>query len=178
MKMKPLRSIAVIALLFSAGLLRAADPFLGKWVLDTRQSRYAAGTCPRQMTIEMTAAGRGVHYHSETVMQNGKSFAADYVANYDGTPSLVSGAKSVLLPVSLQKLGPRVVVARYTSGLEVRATSRRSISADGTTMTVKTTSSDGSGAVFTNIGIYRRSTSREPLGRYLSQANVNLEAQP
>jgi hypothetical protein len=55
------------------------------------------------MTIEMTAVENGVHYHSETYLANGRSFTADYTAGYDDLPTMVTGAKGVLLPVFLHK---------------------------------------------------------------------------
>jgi hypothetical protein len=167
--MKNLRSILMAALFLSAGMLHAADPFLGKWTLDIKRSKYPATYCPARMTIEMTPAPNGVHYHSATHLTNGSSFSADYIARYDDHPTMVMGAKGVLLPVALHRESANVVIAKYVSGLETRATSRRIVSADGNTMTVTTTSRDGSGNEFTNIGVYKKahvsSTSEFDLSR-------------
>ncbi|ADV83605.1 hypothetical protein [Terriglobus saanensis] len=157
--MRKLRSTFIAVLFLSPGMLRAADPFLGKWNLDIKRSKYPAPYCPARMTIEMTSAPNGVHYHSETHLANGASFSADYVAHYDDHPTMVAGAKGVLLPVSLHRESSNVVIARYVSGLETRATSRRIVSADGNTMTVTTTSRDGSGNEFTNVGVYKKANS-------------------
>ena len=151
------RFLCMTALLLFPVALQAADPFLGKWTLDAKRSKYLAASCPQQMTIEMTPAANGVHYHSDTLLTNGTSFSADYTADYDDVPTLVSGAKGVLLPVSLHRVSPSVVIAKYMSGLETRATSRRIVSPDGNTMTVTTSSRDGSGHVYTNIGVYKKS---------------------
>jgi hypothetical protein len=155
-------------------MLRAADPFLGRWTLDVKRSRYPAASCPRQMTIEMTAVENGVHYHSETYLANGRSFTADYTAGYDDLPTMVTGAKGVLLPVFLHKESSNIVIAKYTSGLETRATSRRIVSADGNTMTVTTTSRDGSGNVSTNIGVYKKAHSANTNNFDLSRIKTDL----
>jgi hypothetical protein len=154
--MRRYQSTLLIALFLSSAMLHAADPFLGRWTLDIERSKYPAASCPRQMTIEMTSVGNGIRYHSETYLANGTSFTADYTAGYNDLPTMVTGAKGVLLPVSLHRESLNVVIASYTSGLETRATSRRIVSADGNTMTVTTTSRDGSGNVFTNTGVYKK----------------------
>jgi hypothetical protein len=156
--------------MLAPAMLHAADPFLGKWTLDPKSSRYPRGLCPVQMTIEMTTAGSSVHYHSETQMTSGNTFTADYTAAYDERPVVVSGARGVLLPVALKRLEPNVVVASYSSGLQVRATSRRVVSADGGVMTVTTTSQDGEGIPVTNVSVYRKApaatTARAEVARF------------
>ena len=132
------------------------DPFLGKWSLDARASKYADHRCPKRMTINMTAEGSGIHYHSETEPAVGETFHVDYSANYDGKPVIVTGDHGLLLPVSLRRVSPDHVVATYTSALRVMATSERTVSADGKVMTVSTTSNDAFGQKQTNIGIYHR----------------------
>ncbi len=57
------RKIAIAAVLvFSAavqGAEPAQDPFLGRWVLDTKASKYPGRTCPKRMLIEMKMEARG-----------------------------------------------------------------------------------------------------------------------
>lgn len=170
--MKHLRLAIAAALVLCPTLLRAADPFAGRWVLDTKRSQYPVGSCPKQMTIEMAPEGDAVHYHSETQLSSGVSFSADYVAKYDGKPAMVMGAKGVLLPVSLTRLKPNVVVAKYMSGLETRATSRREVSTDGNVMTVTTSSRDGAGNVIKNVGVYRKASGAS--GFDLARAKLEL----
>jgi len=165
--MKKLRLIALMGMMLSPALLLvskpavelAADPFLGKWLLDVKHSKYAAGLCPAQMTIEMSAADHGTHYHSKTVWSNGSASDADYTSYYDGQPVMVRGNRGMLLPVSLKRLGPNEVMATYIRGLQTVAISRRVLSSNGRVMTVTTTSWDESGKVLTNVGVYKRADS-------------------
>ncbi len=159
--MRMMRTIVATTILFLPALLWAADPFLGKWTLDVQRSKYPTGIRPKQMMIEMSAAGHGVHYHSETLLTNGRSVSADYTADYSGKPVVVLGARGMLLPVSLKRTAPNAVVATYTSGFQVAATSRRVVSASGKVMTVTTTSRDASGKTVTNIGVYRKALSTD-----------------
>ena len=154
--MSAFRLIVTAAMLLSPLALHAADPFLGKWTLDVKRSKYPAGACPAQMTIEMSSAGHGVHYHSESRLTNGSLVNADYTADYDGKPAIVMGDRGMLLPVSLERAGQRIVIAKYESGFQVAATSRRVVSADGGVMTITTTSRDRSGKSVTNVGVYTK----------------------
>jgi len=156
-------------------MAQTRDPFVGRWALDTRQSKYPQVACPKQMTIEMTTVGDAIHYHSVTVLENGTAFSADYTASYNDVPTMVTGAKGVLLPVSLHKDSTNEVTASYKSGFETRATSRRVVSEDGKTMTVTTTSHDGAGNVSKNIGVYRKIDAAPKVSFDLSKANVSLE---
>ncbi len=130
------------------------DPFLGRWALNVPRSKYPPGECPSRMVIEMKAAGRGIHYVSETTFSNGRSAHAEYTANYDGRPVVVTGNHGILLPVSLERRARELVVASYTRAMQVLATSTRVVSKDGRMMTITTTSRDRAGKTVTNVGVY------------------------
>ena len=134
----------------------STDPFLGAWKLNVQRSVYPAGTCPKQMTIEMAATARGVHYHSNTTYANGTTAEAQYVAEYNGKQAAVMGDRGFLLPVSLKRMGSRTVVASYMRGMELIATSRRVVSPDGRRMTITTQSRPSSGKWVTSVGLYER----------------------
>ncbi|HEY1984604.1 MAG TPA: hypothetical protein VGG85_04300 [Terracidiphilus sp.] len=149
-------SLVAMVLMFCAGALADTDPFIGKWKLDMRRSKYPAGSCPKTMVIVMEAAEQGVWYHSDAVYNNGGEIHAQYTAGYDGKEAMVMSARGFLLPVSLKREGPRVVVASYSRGMQVVAISRRVVSKDGKFMTITTTSSDASGKKTTTVGVYVR----------------------
>jgi hypothetical protein len=134
----------------------STDPFLGKWKLNVQRSVYPAGTCPKQMTIEMTATARGVHYHSNTTYANAATAQAQYVAGYNGKQAAVMGDRGFLLPVSLKRAGSRTVVASYMRGMQLIATSRRVLSLDGRRMTITTRSRPSTGKWVTSVGLYER----------------------
>ena len=154
--MKMFRAIALGWMFLSPTMLLAADPFVGKWSLDVKHSKYAAGPSPKLMTIEMSEEEHGVHYHSETVWMNGSTASADYTAEYDGQPVIVMGVKGMMLPVAVKRIKPNEVLATYTRGMRMVAASRRVVSAGGRTMTVTTTTWDESRRVMTNVGVYKR----------------------
>lgn len=151
---------ALILLLALAGsvtsALPAPDPFVGRWEMNVRKSRYPAGGRPASMMIEMEAAGRGIHYRSATTLVDGRTVTSEYVADYDGRQVVVTGSRGLMLPVSLKRVDSSTVVADYMEGLQVVATSCRVVSRDGRTMTVTTTSKDRSGKTVTNVGVYQK----------------------
>jgi hypothetical protein len=162
MKMKNRYCVVALILLLATGMASAfTDPFVGKWVLNPRLSKYPGDTCPRGMVIEMESAGEGVHYRSDTMYANGVTAHSEYTAEYNGRQSLVTGTRGMLLPVSLNRSSLRVVLASYTRGLQVVATSRRVISKDGLRMTITTTSKDRSGAAVLTVGVYEKQRERQ-----------------
>jgi len=153
--MKTLFSFFLSTLLVTSALANT-DPFLGQWKLDVQRSHYPAGTCPKEMVIEMTGAKQGVRYHSHAVYADGHIVQAQYVANYNGKQAAVMGTRGFLLPVALKRPDARTVVASYSRGLQVVATSRRVLSGDGHSMTITTKSRDQSGKNVTTVGVYQK----------------------
>src|SRR5262249_18937711 len=149
-------AVAVILLLAPAMASDVTDPFVGKWVLNPGLSKFPSGTCPKRMVIEMESAGKGVHYRSDAIYANGATAHSEYTADYNGTQSLVMGNHGILLPVSLKRSSPRLVLASYLKGLRVVATSRRVVSKDGQRMTILTMAKDRTGVDVMTVGVYEK----------------------
>jgi len=146
----------IAAALLATSASASNDPFVGRWILNVQRSKYPMGARPKSMVIEMEPADKGIRYHSETTYANGGTTQANYCAQYNGQQSVVMGSRGMLLPVSLKRIDSHTVVATYTRLLQVIATSRRVVSADGKIMTVTTVATDKSGKRITTIGLYQR----------------------
>ena len=142
--------------ILAANAWAAADPFVGRWVLDVQRSKYPPGACPKSMVIRMETAGKGVHYQSDVVYANGGKVHSEYTADYDGNQAIVTGRVGMMLPVFLKRIDSHTVVASYTKNLLVVATSERVVSEDGRLMTITTTSKDASGKSATTFGVYEK----------------------
>lgn len=153
---RTLRCCLIAISLIATRATASTDLFLGEWKLNVQRSAYPAGTCPKQMTIEMTATARGVRYHSNTTYANGTSTQAQYIANYNGKQAAVMGDRGFLLPVSLKRLDSHTILASYMRGMELLATSRRVVSPDGRRMTITTKSRSSAGKSVTSVGLYER----------------------
>jgi hypothetical protein len=161
--MKNLLLFVILAALISAAIPVSAatpagahDPFAGTWTLNAQRSKYPGGACPKRMVIVMEPAGAGIRYHSETTYANGSSARAEYTADYSGREAIVTGSTGLLLPVSLKRIDQNTVVASYTRGLQVMATSKRVVSQDGRVMTVTTISPDKAGKKIASVGVYEK----------------------
>ena len=152
---KTIRILIAVTLLV-ASAAASTDPFVGKWNLNPKQSKYPVGSCPKKMVIEMNSLGKGVHYRSDSTYANGAITRAEYTADYDGKQAIVMGAHGMLLPVFLKRVDRYTVVASYTKSLQIVARSRRVISKDGTVMTITTTSKDSSGKNVMTVGVYKK----------------------
>ena len=153
---RTLRFCLIALALLATRATASTDPFLGEWKLNVQHSIYPAGTCPKQMTIEMTATARGVQYHSNATYANGTKTQAQYVADYNGKQAAVMGDRGFLLPVSLKRIDSHTVLASYIRGTQLMATSRRVVSPDGQRMTITTKSRPSPGKSVTSVGWYER----------------------
>jgi hypothetical protein len=154
--MKFILHVLAVTALSAGAIATSADPFVGKWVLNPRESKYPAGTCPKSMIIQMESAGKGIRYRSDTTYASGSTAHSEYKADYDGKQALVKGNRGTLLPVFLKRPDSRTVIASYTKALQVVATSRRVVSKDGQRMTITTISKNQSGKDVTSLGIYEK----------------------
>jgi hypothetical protein len=154
--------ILIAALLLTTAAAASTDPFVGKWILNVQRSKFPPGACPKSMVIEMETAEKGIRYHSETTYANGSATQANYRAQYNGQQSVVMGVHGMLLPVSLKRIDSHTVVASYSRLLQLVATSRRTVSVDGNTMTIRTVSRDQAGKRAITIGVYQRQHDEAP----------------
>ena len=148
--------VVVMTLITGCSAAASTDPFIGKWVLNPELSKYPTGACPKSMVIEMEGTGRGIHYRSDSTFANGRTTHSQYTADYDGKQAVVMGNRGLLLPVFLKRQNARTVIASYTKGLQIVATSRRVVSTDGQRMTITTVVKDQMGRNITTIGIYEK----------------------
>lgn len=153
--MKMIHVLIAAALLITSAAA-STDPFVGKWKLNVKQSKYPAGTCPKKMVIEMASTKQGVQYRSETTYENGRTIQTSYTADYNGMQAMVVTGRGMFLPVSLKRFDSNTVVASYTRGLQLVATSRRVVSRNGRLMTITTKSKDPSGKDVYTKGVYEK----------------------
>lgn len=146
------KSVAVLATLamVASTASAAADPFDGEWRIDLARSQSAAESADSSdqlvdMVIEMRTDGPVLHYNSETSYRSGRISQTHYTANYDGSLSLVTGTRGLLAPVSLKRIDANTVEASYIRSFHVIVVSRRTVSEDGTVMTITTTPVDPAG---------------------------------
>ena len=156
--MKYLFSITV--LVTASVAFAEVDPFVGSWSMNVAASRYESDL-PQSMSIVMEQATQGLHYRSDTKYPDGHVVIANYTADYDGKPTAVIANGKMMAPVALKRIDAQTVEASYIRGLQIVATSRRSLSENGRVMTITTTAYDERHKATTNVGVYQRTQTGE-----------------
>lgn len=149
-------AVGCAALFASAAALADGDPFAGRWLLDAAQSHYAGVTLPQRMEILIEPAEGGIHYRSTTLADDGRTASAEYTADFDGSPVIVTGNVGLRAPVALRRIDALTIDAEYVRGLQTIASSRWVLSPDARRLTMTTSSKAADGAAQVNISVFRR----------------------
>ncbi len=138
------------------GGAQATDAWLGKWRLNVAKSKYNPGTAPTSGTsrLEMVTGG-SVKVTSDGIDGGGHSTHTEVVTMFDGQPSELKGTNPpVTLAFSRIDSHHYELVTRV--GGKIAATSRVSVSADGKTRTLVTTSTGADGKSTVSTVVYDR----------------------
>lgn len=75
-----------LLLLLCCFIAAAADPFNGKWRIDTPKSSWSDGNFPKNMsiTIDLAIDGDRIKYHGVNDTNKDKLYIVDYTAKFDG----------------------------------------------------------------------------------------------
>jgi hypothetical protein len=131
------------------------DPAVGSWKLNVAKSRYSPGPAPKTQVVTITAAGKGIRVVSKGVDADGKATSTEYTASYDGRdfPVLFN---LVYDSISLKRIDTNTSELVRKKAGKVVQNAKRAISADGKTMTVRTTGVDDHGRNVDNVAVFDR----------------------
>lgn len=139
-------SLAVI----TAGLAQSAALGLGTWKLNVAQSKFSPGPAPKSTTVTFKAAGQGVSAVIDGVGPDGAKVHWEYTANFDGKPYPVKGNPDGDMVVAT-RVNPTTIETAYTLKGKPTLLVRRTLSADGKTLTVTQTGTNGQGQKTNNV---------------------------
>ena len=129
------------------------DPLIGHWTLDRARSEFSGNVPEKRVTIfELTSDGSLKHI-TETVIANGSTDRVEYAAKYDGKDVPISN--SFLWTVSVKRIDARTTERSGKVMGEVVETSKRTVSADGQTLTVVTTGTNN-GTEYSSTQVFSR----------------------
>ncbi len=77
------KAMLLVAVFGLAGLLWAADPFVGTWKMNPAKSKFT-NTVLKNYTITFSAQGVGLKAVEEFVNADGKTIQRSWTAKYDG----------------------------------------------------------------------------------------------
>ena len=152
----PARVLIAVAFV-AAGLgrvaLAQADPFLGTWKLDLAKSTYSPGPAPKSLTVTYSKAGPETKVVVDGVGGDGSKTHWEYTAAVDGKDYKMTGNPDGDT-VSLKQINPRTVDVTYKRAGKPMLVNRRTLSADGKTLTVTTTGTNAKGETVKNVQVF------------------------
>ena len=151
-----MRGILPVLLVFGTALSAfAADPVLGTWHLNVAKSRYDPGPPPKSVTRTYQMDKGEMRAIVVTVYKNGNTDTVYYPATYDGKEHPVSGAPD-RDGIVMKKINDYTAESLITHAGKTIGTSRRTVSADGQSMTITFKGSAANGDPVSNTAYYEK----------------------
>jgi hypothetical protein len=146
---------ALLCASVSLGSQTKDDPLIGRWLMDRAKSEFSGTPPERRVTIfEMLPDGR-MRQITETVIANGSTDRVEYAAKFDEKDNPISN--SFLSTVSVKRIDARTTERQGKVKAEVVETSKRTVSADGRTLTI-TTNGINDGTEYSSVQVFTRET--------------------
>lgn len=131
------------------------DLAVGRWRFDAAASTYESGAAPKESTRVFEKYANKIRFVHTGIGASGQAFRTEYTAGYDGAKYPVKGSTRYDT-VSQKMIDPRTVDLIFRLKDEVTVTARRTVSPDGSRMTVIAEGTNPDGKKFRNILIYKR----------------------
>ena len=147
--------IAIAVMISAVSLFGAENPRLGTWKVNLDKSTYNPGPKPTvASTLRIEAAGNGEKVIVKGIA-DGKPTDYSYTATTDGKPYPTPGS-----PygdhATMKIIDERNSEITYTTNGKVTRTARRTVSADGKTLTIVSNGVNAKGEQYNNTVVYER----------------------
>jgi len=139
----------------AAVIAQTPVPGLGTWKLNVAKSKYSPGPAPKSVTVTFSAAGQGVRAVIDGVGPDGSKVHWEYTANFDGKPYPVTGNGDGDMVV-MKRVDANTIETAYTLKGKPTTVNRRTVSADGKTLTVTSTGTNAQGQKVNNVQVFER----------------------
>lgn len=150
---------AVVMGMLTAALVtvnaQAPIPGLGTWKLNVAKSKFSPGPAPKALSVTFSAAGQGVKAVIDGAAPDGTKIHWEYTANFDGKPYPVTGNGDGDMVV-MKRVEPNTIETAYTLKGKPTVVNRRTVSADGKTLTVTSTGTNAQGQKVNNMQVFER----------------------
>jgi hypothetical protein len=150
-------AIAVLSMMALAGtaLAQGADPSLGTWKLNLAKSTYSGSAAPKSQTVKYETSSMGTTVTTDGVAADGSKTSQKYTTKYDGKDVPLSGSANADT-VALTRIDALTIERIDKKAGKVVQTIRRTIAADGKTMTVVTKGTNAQGKPVNNTAVYEK----------------------
>ncbi|HYR74862.1 MAG TPA: hypothetical protein VEM96_03380 [Pyrinomonadaceae bacterium] len=149
-----LKVILLTLAVFFAGVVvyAAADPNMGTWKLNEAKSKFGPGAS-KNNTVVIEAAGDMIKVTVDGTDGSGNPAHNEWTGKFDGKYYAVTGNPTSDTR-SYRKINSRTWALAEKKGAKVGVTGRITVSRDGKTRTVTTTTKNASGKIIHNTAVY------------------------
>jgi hypothetical protein len=147
----------VVALCAMAATVVAQAPqgMAGTWKLNVAKSKFSPGPGPKSATIIYTPAGESVKIEVHRVEADGTVLHWEMTAASDGKDYPVKGNPDADT-FSMKQIDANTGESTFKKGGKVTAVNKRTLSADGKTLTIATTGVTGKGEKRDDVAVYEK----------------------
>lgn len=145
--------VASMAVAATAAFAQSGE--LGTWRLNVAKSKFTPGPAPKSSSVTFSAAGQGVKAVIDTVGADGSKVHWEYTANFDGKAYPVTGNPDGDMVVA-RRINPTSIETSYTLKGKATTVNTRVVAADGKTLTVTSTGTNGQGQKINNVQVFEK----------------------
>jgi len=146
---------ACCALVLSSSAVLAAENWLGTWKMDSAKSKFSPGPAPKSQTVKWESTADGIKFTGDGVTGDGKPTHTTYVSKFDGKEVAYEGNPDADM-ASAKKMDDNNYTNSWKKGGKATITSKVMVSADGKTMTITQTGTNGKGEAVNNVVVYTK----------------------
>ena len=123
--------------------------------MDTAKSKFSPGPAPKSQTLKWEATADGIKFTGDGVAGDGKPTHTEYVSKFDGKDVAYAGNPDADMAAS-KKMDDNNYTNTWTKAGKATITSKVMVSADGKTMTITQTGTNGKGEAVNNVVAYTK----------------------
>lgn len=128
----------------------------GTWKLNPAKSKFSPGPAPKSMTVTYTVVGTdGVKIVVDVAPAEGDAQHWEMTAHYDGKEHPVTGNPSADT-ISVKRIDDRAGESTFKKDGKVTATNRRTLSADGKTLTITSSGTTPDGKPRKDVQVFEK----------------------
>lgn len=148
--------VAVVVSVAAGVGAQAPKGMEGAWKLNVAKSTFSPGPAPKSMTIVYSTVGTtGTKIVVDTVPATGAAQHWEMTAMYDGKDHPVTGNPNADT-ISIRRIDDLTGESTFKKGGKVTATNRRTLSADGKTLTITSTGTTEDGKPRKDVQVFER----------------------
>jgi hypothetical protein len=124
--------------------------------MNLAKSKYNAGTPPKSVTLQVSAAGAGATTIVDSVAADGTKQHWTFTGNYDGKDVPITGSNPNGDTAARRRINATTTEVTYKQREKVTVVNTSVLSADGKTLTITSKGTDPQGREVNNIQVYEK----------------------